>query len=196
MSRGPVPQLNYLERIVRTISEFKLNQLYMYIEDSFRLDGQPLVDVLSDTLSRDDWKELVAYAAQRHVDIIPATEACGHLHKISAIRGVRPSGRATSRARFGARQSPVFRVLGKSVRQSTNGRLEDLRDYTTRLRELYKELWLKENLPTWLPNMLQLYDRQIALWQELIAKFAEIQLDQRRGKSLPPAESLGLLPSH
>ena len=82
MSRGPVPNLNYLKRIVRTIAEFKMNQLYMYIEDSFRLDGQPLVGVLSDTLSPDDWKNLVVYAAQYHVDIVPATEACGHLHKI------------------------------------------------------------------------------------------------------------------
>ncbi len=82
MSRGPVPKLSYLKRIVGTISEFKMNQLYMYIEDSFRLDGEPLVGILSDTLSRDDWKELVAYAASYHVEIIPATEGCGHLHKI------------------------------------------------------------------------------------------------------------------
>lgn len=97
MSRGPVPNLNYLKRIVRTIAEFKLNQLYMYIEDSFRMDGQPLVGLLSDTLNRDEWKELVAYAARYHVDIIPATEACGHLHKIMRFEeysgmGERPHG--------------------------------------------------------------------------------------------------------
>jgi hexosaminidase len=82
MSRGPVPKLSYLERIVQSVSEFKMNQLYMYMEDAYRLDGQPLVGLLTDTLSRDDWKELVAYAARYHVDIVPATEACGHLHKI------------------------------------------------------------------------------------------------------------------
>lgn len=82
IARGPVPTLNYLERVVRTISEFKMNQLYMYMEDSFRLDGQPLVGVLSDTLSRTDWKDLVAYATRYHVEIVPATEACGHMHKV------------------------------------------------------------------------------------------------------------------
>lgn len=97
MARGPVPKLSYLKRIVRTIAEFKMNQLYMYMEDSFRLDGQPLVGVLSDTLSRDDWKELVSYAARYHVDIVPASEDCGHLHKVlrfdqySAL-GERPHG--------------------------------------------------------------------------------------------------------
>ncbi len=82
MSRGPVPNLDYLKRIVRTIAEFKMNQLYLYMEDSFRLEGQPLVGLLSDTLTRDDWRDLVSYAARFHVEIIPATEGCGHLHKI------------------------------------------------------------------------------------------------------------------
>jgi hexosaminidase len=82
LARGPVPKLDYLKRIVRTIAEFKMNQLYLYMEESFPLDGQPLVGLLSDTLTRQDWKELVAYAAPYHVDIVPATEACGHLHKV------------------------------------------------------------------------------------------------------------------
>lgn len=82
MSRGPVPRLSYLEKIVRTIAQFKMNQLYMYMEDSFRLDGQPLWGILSDTLSRSDWNELVTYAARYHVEIVPSVESCGHMHKV------------------------------------------------------------------------------------------------------------------
>jgi len=82
MSRGPVPKLSYLKKIVRTIAQFKMNQLYMYMEDSFRLQDQPLWGILSDTLSRSDWNKLVAYAARYHVEIVPATEACGHMHKV------------------------------------------------------------------------------------------------------------------
>lgn len=97
LSRGPVPKLSYLKRIARTVAEFKLNQLYMYMEDSFRLEGQPLLGVLSDTLSREDWKELIAYAARYHVDIIPAQNSCGHLHKVLRFEqysglGERPHG--------------------------------------------------------------------------------------------------------
>jgi len=78
--------------------------------------------------------------------------------------------------------------------ESTNGRLEDLRDYTTRLRELYRQIWLSENLPDWLPNILQLYERNSQRWQDEIAKFARIQAEHGQGKPLPPADSLGLLP--
>ena len=79
--------------------------------------------------------------------------------------------------------------------QSTNGRLEDLRDYTTRLTELYRRLWLSENMPTWMPNMLQLYKRNSDLWQDLIAKFSNIRYGFYDGQPLPSAESLGLLPA-
>jgi hexosaminidase len=82
LSRGPVPKLEYLKRIVRTISEFKMNQLNLYMEDAFPLQGRPLIGVLDDQLSRADFKELVSYSAPYHVEIIPATEGCGHLHKI------------------------------------------------------------------------------------------------------------------
>lgn len=82
LSRGPVPKLDYLKRIVRTIAEFKMNQLNLYMEDAFPLEGQPLVGALDDMLSQADFKELVAFALPYHVEIIPATEGCGHLHKV------------------------------------------------------------------------------------------------------------------
>jgi hexosaminidase len=82
LSRGPVPKLDYLKRIVRTIAEFKMNQLNLYMEDALPLENQPLVGILDDTLSRADFKELVSYAEPYHVQIIPATEGCGHLHKV------------------------------------------------------------------------------------------------------------------
>lgn len=82
LSRGPVPKLDYLKRIVRTIAEFKMNQLNLYMEDAFPIEGHPLVGVLDDRLSREDFRQLVAYAAPYHVDIVPATEGCGHLHKV------------------------------------------------------------------------------------------------------------------
>ena len=111
MSRGPVPTLSYLERIVRTIAEFKMNLLFVYIEDSFRVEGQPLVGVLTDTLSSKDWRELVSYAQRYHVDIVPATEGCGHMHKLMRFEqysglAERPHGHV-----FAAGDPAVFEFL-------------------------------------------------------------------------------------
>lgn len=97
LSRGPVLRLDSLKRIVRTIAEFKMNQLNLYMEDSFPLKGQPLVGVLDDQLSQADFIELVDYSRAYHVEIVPATEGCGHLHKILRFEqytgmGERPRG--------------------------------------------------------------------------------------------------------
>jgi hypothetical protein len=75
-----------------------------------------------------------------------------------------------------------------------HGRLLDLRDYTTRLTELYRDAWLSENPPNWLPNVLQLYERNSNTWQASMARFSEIQEEHGGGQQLPPPESLGLLP--
>jgi hexosaminidase len=82
IARGPVPTQDYLKGIVRTLAEFKLNQLFFYMEDSFPLSGQPIMGVLTDLPARQDWKDLVAYAARYHVEIVPAHNSCGHVHKL------------------------------------------------------------------------------------------------------------------
>ncbi len=120
MARGPVPKLEYVERIVRTIAEFKMNALFMYIEDSFPMQGSPLVGVLSDTLSQKDWKALVAYAAPYHVTIIPASEGCGHMHKIFRFEefsglAERPHGQV-----FAAGDPLAFNFLNQMYQQMTN----------------------------------------------------------------------------
>jgi len=59
-----------------------MNQLNVYIEDVFPLEREPLIGLLDDRLSREDYRQLVAYAAPYHVDIVPITGGCGHLHKV------------------------------------------------------------------------------------------------------------------
>ena len=82
LARGPVPTLAYMKRIIATIAEFKLNQIYMYMEDSFQAPDQPLIGVLSDVFTVDEWKEVVAFARRHHVDVVPAQNLCGHLRKV------------------------------------------------------------------------------------------------------------------
>jgi hypothetical protein len=38
--------------------------------------------LLDDKLSQEDYKRLDAYAVEYHVDIVPITGGCGHLHKV------------------------------------------------------------------------------------------------------------------
>jgi hexosaminidase len=79
---------------------------------------------------------------------------------------------------------------------SMNARLEDLRDATTRLRELYAKNWLSEDRPYWLPNVLVRYDTFAREMQEKIVAVRQAGTQFETQKTLPPPQQLGffLLP--
>ncbi len=73
----------------------------------------------------------------------------------------------------------------------TNGRLEDLRDSTTRLRQAYAALWATEYRPYWLGNVLVRYDLQAERIQKKIEDLRAAQALFRTQGTLPPPEALG-----
>lgn len=75
---------------------------------------------------------------------------------------------------------------------STNGMLQDLRDYANELRDLYRRAWLAENRPYWLDNVLVRYDDEALLWTRRIRLFTDAAQQYNLWQRLPPPEQLGL----
>jgi len=75
---------------------------------------------------------------------------------------------------------------------SMNGRCQDLRDGYSQIKELYRQLWLTENRPYWIDNVLVRYDLQIQLWQRRADDINTVLNDWQRTKQLPPAEKVGI----
>ena len=75
---------------------------------------------------------------------------------------------------------------------STNGMLQDLRDYATELRDLQRRAWLAENRPYWLDNVLVRYDDEALLWTRRIRLFTDAVQQYNLWQRLPPPEELGL----
>jgi hexosaminidase len=82
LSRGPVPTLEFQKRQIRTFAAYKINVYSPYFEHTLAYRSLPLVAPPGGGLTRDDVKELVAYAKQYHVDVVPEQEAFGHLHHL------------------------------------------------------------------------------------------------------------------
>ena len=75
---------------------------------------------------------------------------------------------------------------------SMNGRLQDLRDGYTLLRDLYEAAWHRENRPYWLGNVLSRYDAATRLWLGRIDRFNDVLAQWWSTKQLPKPEELGL----
>jgi hexosaminidase len=74
---------------------------------------------------------------------------------------------------------------------STNGKMQDLRDEYSAIREEYRQIWLSENTNYWLENVMVRYDIAIETWQKRGEQFSELQ-HQLKTVDLPAPETLGL----
>lgn len=80
LSRGPVVTLAFQKRFVRTLAEYKVNVYSPYFENTFAYAKDGLGAPPNGSMTAEDARELVRYAKQFHVTVIPDQEAFGHLH--------------------------------------------------------------------------------------------------------------------
>ncbi len=79
MSRGPIDTLDFQKKVIRTIAAYKCNLYSPYFENTQQYASNPLFAPPGGSLSASDARELVAYAKQFHITVVPEQEAFGHL---------------------------------------------------------------------------------------------------------------------
>ncbi|HEV2485409.1 MAG TPA: glycoside hydrolase family 20 zincin-like fold domain-containing protein [Terracidiphilus sp.] len=82
LSRGPVPTLEYQKHQIRVFAAFKANIYSPYFEHTLLYPNEPMAAPPGGAMTPSEAKELVAYARQYHVTIVPEQEAFGHLHHV------------------------------------------------------------------------------------------------------------------
>ncbi len=82
LSRGPFPTLDFQKHQIRVFASFKINIYSPYFEHTLLYPDHPLAAPPGGSLTPDEVKELVAYARQNHITIVPDQEAFGHLHHV------------------------------------------------------------------------------------------------------------------
>src|SRR5580658_10188223 len=73
----------------------------------------------------------------------------------------------------------------------TNARLEDLRDATTRLSQMYREAWQREYSPFWLDNVMVRYDAMAREFQNKIVAVRQARRQYDATKVLTQPQELG-----
>ena len=82
LSRGPVPTLEYQKHQVRVFASFKANIYSPYFEHTLLYPDEPMAAPPGGAMTPSEAKELVTYARQYHITILPEQEAFGHLHHV------------------------------------------------------------------------------------------------------------------
>ncbi|HEX5435762.1 MAG TPA: beta-N-acetylhexosaminidase [Gemmatimonadaceae bacterium] len=82
LSRGPVPTLDFQKKQIRTFAAYKINVYSPYFENTLAYTANPLMAPPGGAMTPSQVKQLVDYAKQYHITIIPEQEAFGHLHHV------------------------------------------------------------------------------------------------------------------
>ena len=82
VTRGRVPTLDSLKRLVDTLAFYKLNQLQLYVEHAFAFSMIPEFSEGKTPLVANDIIELDKYCIDRCVDLVPSLSTFGHLYEL------------------------------------------------------------------------------------------------------------------
>jgi hexosaminidase len=82
LSRGPFPTLAFQKHQLQIFAEHKVNLYSPYFEHTLQYATDPLAAPPGSYLTREESRELAAYARQLHILIVPEQESFGHLHHV------------------------------------------------------------------------------------------------------------------
>ena len=82
LSRGPVPTLEFQKHQLRVFASYKANLYSPYFEHTLLYPDHPMPAPFGGAMTPSDVAELVRYATQLHITIVPEQEAFGHLHHV------------------------------------------------------------------------------------------------------------------
>lgn len=85
ITRGKVPKLSTLKRLVDRLSALKINQLQLYVEHVFDFAFDPDIGAGSDPLTADDIVALDRHCRERFVNLVPSLACFGHMGKILSL---------------------------------------------------------------------------------------------------------------
>ena len=82
LSRGPFPTMAFMKHQLEVFAAHKVNLYSPYFENTLEYADDPLAAPPGGALTRDQAKELVAFASRLHIMIVPEQEAFGHVHHV------------------------------------------------------------------------------------------------------------------
>ncbi|MCF7855331.1 MAG: family 20 glycosylhydrolase [Candidatus Pacebacteria bacterium] len=77
--RGRVPKLSRLEQMAEVLAHYKINQLQLYIEHTFRFRRHPDIGKDADPLSAEDIMSLDSVCRRNHIELVPSLASFGHM---------------------------------------------------------------------------------------------------------------------
>ena len=81
-SRNAVMSVPQLKLFIDRVSKMGYNQLYLYIEDTYEIEGEPYFGHFRGRYSQEELREIDDYAYNHGIEVIPTIQTLAHLNQI------------------------------------------------------------------------------------------------------------------
>ncbi len=81
-TRGRIPTLDTLKRLVDTMADYKMNSLQLYVEHSYDFKEYEHCKEKLGYLTKEEIRELDVYCKERFVELVPSLASFGHLYHL------------------------------------------------------------------------------------------------------------------
>jgi hypothetical protein len=85
ISRGPIPTEEQMKSVIRTLAEYKMNMLSLYMEHVFEYSHAPGITREGGAITAELMKRIIEYGRQYHVELLPQQQTFGHLHHVLKV---------------------------------------------------------------------------------------------------------------
>lgn len=119
LSRGPIDTLEFQKKIIRTLAAYKANLYSPYFETTQAYPSNPLGAIPGAAMSPADARELVAYAAQYHITVVPEQEAFGHLRHLLTWEMYAPAAETPHGAVLAPSEPQSMQIIDSMFRDLT-----------------------------------------------------------------------------
>jgi len=84
-SRGKVPKVKTVKQLVERLAHWKINELQLYIENTFRYQSHPAIGSGYSPLTAEDILAIQAHCKTHHVRLVGSLASFGHMEKILSL---------------------------------------------------------------------------------------------------------------
>jgi len=190
MSHGPLPTVEEVERQLDFMARWKANQYYFYSEDSIELKGFPLVNP-EGRFTQEQVREIIAYARQRHIDVVPCLELYGHQHDLFRVERYSELGFIHYGKDFDPRSQKVISMLADWIAQFSQlfsssffhigfDETGETKKLSSNPDKLYMNIFLNVS------KLVRDHGKTVLVWSDMFAKYPSLIPQIPRGTIVVP----------
>ncbi len=116
-SEGELIRVSEAERQIDLMARFKANQYFFYSEASIEFEGYDVVNP-NGRYSREEVRQVIEYARQRHIDVVPCMELYGHMHNMFRFEKYADLGLPRYGGEYDPRNPRMYEVLDNWIEQT------------------------------------------------------------------------------